>query len=63
MSLLEEVKAKDRRLQQLQHGVGQLLRARYGPRRERVNENQLFLLAVALVSARRWPTGCVPAPI
>jgi transposase len=37
----------------LQHWVEQLLRARYGPRRERVNENQLFLFAVTLVSAGR----------
>jgi transposase len=53
MSLLEEVETKDRRLRQLQHWVEQLLRARYGPRRERVNENQLFLFAIALVSAGR----------
>ena len=53
MSLLEEVETKDRRLRQLQHWVEQQLRARYGPRRERVNENQLFLFAVALVSAGR----------
>jgi len=57
MSLLEEVETKDRRLRQLQHWVGQLLRARYGPRRERVNENQLFLFAVALVSAGREAPG------
>ena len=53
MSLLQEVETKDRRLRQLQHWVEQLLRARYGPRRERVDENQLFLFAVALVSAGR----------
>lgn len=53
IGLLEEVETKDRRLRQLQHWVEQLLRARYGPRRERVNENQLFLFAVALVSAGR----------
>jgi transposase len=53
LSLLEEVETKDRRLRQLQHWVEQLLRARYGPRREGVNENQLFLFAVALVSAGR----------
>jgi len=53
ISLLEEVETKDRRVQQLQHWLEQLLRARYGPRRERVNENQLFLFAVALVSAGR----------
>jgi len=52
-SLLEEVETKERRLQQLQHWLERLLRARYGPRRERVNENQLFLFAVALVSAGR----------
>jgi len=53
LSLLEEVESKERRVQQLQHWVEQLLRARYGPRRERVSENQLFLFAVALVSADR----------
>jgi transposase len=57
MSLLEDVETKDRRLRQLQHWVEQLLRARYGPRRERVNENQLFLFAVALVSAGREAPG------
>ncbi len=50
-SLLEELETKERRLRQLQHWVEQLLRWRYGPRRERVNENQLFLFAVALLSA------------
>ena len=38
IGLLEEVESKERRLRQLQHWVEQLLRARYGPRRERVNE-------------------------
>ena len=53
MGLLEEAEQKERKLRQLQHWLEQLLRARYGPRRERVNENQLFLFAVALVSAGR----------
>jgi hypothetical protein len=53
MSLLEEVESQESSLRQLQHWVEQLLRARYGPRRERVNENQFFLFAVALVSAGR----------
>ena len=53
IGLLEEAEQRERRLRQLQHWVEQLLRARYGPRRERVNENQLFLFAVALVSAGR----------
>ena len=62
MSLLEEVETKDRRLRQLQHWVEQLLRARYGPRRERVSENQLFLFAVALVSAGREAPSEPEAP-
>jgi len=53
MGLLEEAEQKERKLRQLQHWLEQLLRARYGPRRERVSENQLFLFAVALVSAGR----------
>lgn len=50
-SLLEELEARERRLRQLQHLVEQLLRYRYGPKRERVSENQLLLFAVALLSA------------
>ena len=53
IGLLEEAQQRERKLRQLQHWVEQLLRARYGPRRERMNENQLFLFAVALVSAGR----------
>jgi transposase len=47
--LLEELDSKDRRLRQLQHTVEQLLRWRYGQKRERVNENQLFLYAVGII--------------
>lgn len=50
VGLLEELETKERRLRQLQHWVEQLLRWRYGPRRERVNENQLFLFAMALTA-------------
>jgi transposase len=70
-ALLEEVDTKKRRLQQLQHLLEQLLRWRYGPKRERVNENQLFLFSVGIVTtaqeaprpledakaARRQPPG------
>lgn len=38
-SLVQEAEARERRLRQLQHWVEQLLRWRYGPRRERVNGN------------------------
>ncbi len=49
--LLEDRDAGERRLRQLQHMLEQLLRYRYGPRRERVNENQLFLFAAEIVNA------------
>jgi len=55
LGLLEQAAEQERRLKQLQHWLEQLLRARYGPRRERVSENQLFLFAVALVSAGQEP--------
>ena len=51
MSLLEELDAKERRLRQVQHMLEQLLRWRYGPKRERVDENQLFLFAAELVNS------------
>jgi transposase len=47
--LLEDREAGQRRIRQLQHMLEQLLRARYGPRRERLNENQLFLFAADIL--------------
>jgi transposase len=52
-SLLEDREAGERRIRQLQHLLEQLLRARYGPRRERVNENQLFLFAADILGAEK----------
>jgi transposase len=49
-SLFEDRDAQERRIRQLQHMLEQLLRARYGPRRERVNENQLFLFAAEVLA-------------
>jgi transposase len=49
--LTQELDVRQRRLRQLQHQLEQLLRWRYGPRRERVDENQLFLFATELVAA------------
>jgi transposase len=49
IGLLEEAEQRERKLRQLQHWVEQLLRARYGPRRERVDEHQLFLFAAAIL--------------
>ena len=50
IGLLEEAEQRERKLRQLQHWVEQLLRARYGPRRERVDEHQLFLFAAAILT-------------
>src|SRR5208283_818261 len=59
IGLLAELDAKDRRLQQVQHWLEQLLRHRYGQKRERVDENQLFLFAAELAhSGKQAP----PAP-
>jgi len=56
VGLLEEAEQRERKLRQLQHWVEQLLRARYGPRRERVDEHQLFLFAAAILA----PGGRTP---
>jgi transposase len=55
VGLLGEAAERERKLRQMQHWVEQLLRARYGPRRERVDENQLFLFAAG-ISARSGKT-------
>ena len=57
VGLLAEAEQRERKLQQLQHWLEQLLRARYGPRRERVDENQLFLFAAEILA----PGGKTPA--
>jgi len=51
--MAKELDAKDRRVKQLQHLVEELLRWRYGPRRERVDENQLVLFAAGILGAGR----------
>lgn len=48
VGLLERLDAQERRLRQVQHWLEQLLRWRYGQKRERVDENQLFLFAVEI---------------
>jgi transposase len=50
IGLLEEAEQRERKLRQLQHLVEQLLRARFGPRRERVDEHRLFLFAAAILA-------------
>ncbi len=46
----EQLAAKEHELQRVRHWLEQLLRNRYGQKRERVDENQLFLFAVELAS-------------
>ena len=56
---LGEAAERERKLRQLQHWVEQLLRARYGPRRERVEENQLFLFAAEIMAhGGKTPPAC-----
>ncbi len=50
LGLLQQLDDKERRLTRVQHLLEQLLRWRYGQKRERVDENQLFLFAARLVS-------------
>ena len=59
VGLLAERESQEQRLRQVQHLLEQLLRARYGPRRERVSEHQLFLFAVTILSAQPQTS---PAP-
>jgi transposase len=61
IGLLEELEDKERRLKRVQHLLEELLRWRYGPRRERVDENQLFLFAAGLVRAGQ-DQAPLPAP-
>lgn len=46
-----ELVAKERELQRVRHWLEQLLRHRYGQKRERVDENQLFMFAVEIASS------------
>ncbi len=64
--LVEDLETSRRRLRQTQHLLEQLLRHRYGARRERVDENQLFLFAAGIVesgqAATPAPTEETPSP-
>jgi len=53
LGLLDERDAQARQVARLQHWLTKLLRARYGPQRERVDEHQLFLFAAAAMAAHR----------
>ncbi|PYU65671.1 MAG: hypothetical protein DMG49_23705 [Acidobacteria bacterium] len=51
LQLLQAVEDKDQLLARLQHQLAQLLRYRYGQKRERIDENQLFLFAAQIIAA------------
>lgn len=63
-----ELAAREYELQRVRHWLEQLLRHRYGQKRERVDENQLFLFAVQMASrgeeapADPQPAGSEPRP-
>ena len=58
----EQLVAKERELQRVQHWLEQLLRHRYGQKRERVDENQLFMFAVEIASTgQEVPPPAKPA--
>ena len=48
IELATQLEANERRLARIQHILEQLLKWRYGQKREKVDENQLFLFAVGL---------------
>src|SRR5256884_9948310 len=51
LQLLQTVEDKDQLLARVQHQLAQLLRYRYGQKRERIDENQLFLFAAQIIAA------------
>jgi transposase len=65
LQLLQAVEDKDQLVARLQHQLAQLLRYRYGQKRERIDENQLFLFAAQLIAASLQtdptPSGEEPA--
>jgi transposase len=62
LGLLDERDAQARQVQRLQHWLTKLLRARYGPQRERVDEHQLFLFAATALAAHKdGPPPEIPA--
>jgi hypothetical protein len=60
LQLLGVVEEKDRLLERVQHQSQQLLRQRYGPKRERIDENQLFLFAAQIIAAARQAKAAEP---
>jgi len=61
LQLLQVVEDKDRLLERVQHQLQQLLRQRYGQKRERIDENQLFLFAAQIVAASQKANAAAAA--
>jgi len=55
--LAGELDQKDRKLRRILHQLEKLLRWRYGPKRERIDPNQMFLFAAALVEKNQDIAG------
>lgn len=49
--LVQELDVKEKRLRRIQHQLEKLLRWKYGPKREKIDENQMFLFAIHMVGA------------
>src|SRR5208283_4740119 len=61
IGLVEQLATQQRELRQVQHLLEQLLRWRYGQKRERIDENQLFLFATSVICHVVAPTpGSTP---
>jgi len=60
VGLVEQLAEQQRELRQVQHLLEQLLRWRYGQKRERVDENQLFLFAASIIGRIVPPADSTP---
>jgi transposase len=61
LSLLQIVDDKQQELERVRHMLQQLLRWRYGQKRERVDPNQLFLFAAEIVNSGRDQAAIAPS--
>jgi transposase len=59
LQLLQAVEDKDQLLARVQHQLAQLLRYRYGQKRERIDENQLFLFAAQIIAASQRASAAI----
>ena len=62
LQLLQTVEDKDQLLARVQHQLAQLLRYRYGQKRERIDENQLFLFAAQIIAASQRASAVSEEP-